>query len=38
MNEEITLIDLGDAMVETKAKVGPLRDNAAQPDIKGFED
>jgi hypothetical protein len=38
MNEEITLIDLGDATVETKVKQGPRLDNAGQPDIKGFED
>lgn len=37
MNEEVLLIDLGDATVETKVKQGPKFDNAGEPDIRGLD-
>ena len=34
MNEELMLVDLGDATEETKGKVGPERDSFQLPDIE----
>jgi hypothetical protein len=34
MNEELMLVDLGDATEETRGKVGPERDSFQLPDIE----
>jgi len=37
MNDELTLVDLGDATVETKAKIGPFNDSLGRPDVEPLD-
>lgn len=37
MNDELTLIDLGDATVETREKPGPREDSIGEPDLFGVD-